>query len=72
MTSDDRLYSADIQALAQAGGLCPTCGGVHALNIEIAILSRVAELPLCLCDGCQVCTPFWNQVALVMGQDTLT
>ncbi len=71
MHSDDQQYNAEIQALAQAEGLCHSCGGLHILNVEIAILARVAELPWCLCDGCQVCSPFRRELDSVMERSNL-
>jgi hypothetical protein len=50
-----------ITALAEAGAVCQTCGGVHMVSIDQFVLvlhaKRTAgiELPWCTCEGCPTC-----------------
>jgi len=61
-----------IADLAESGGLCAECGGVHVQRIEVAILLVNAAresgvtIPACRCGSCPVCTPFRNAVRAVM------
>ena len=46
-----------LRELAEAGGLCDGCGGVHTPRIEHAILADHADPPLCDCEDCPICRP---------------
>jgi hypothetical protein len=65
--------SADaIAALAESGGLCAECGGIHISRIEVAIIAVNAaresgvSMPTCRCD-CATCRPFREAVREVMA-----
>jgi hypothetical protein len=57
-----------IAELAESGGLCADCGGLHIGRIEVAIIVVNAarqsgvELPTCHCNDCSVCRPFHDAV----------
>ena len=49
------MDATKLRALARAGGLCKSCGGVCQPRIECAILAVNAGLPLCECQDCRTC-----------------
>lgn len=62
-----------IAELAESGGLCPSCGGIHISRIEVAIIAVNAAresgvaMPNCRCDDCATCRPFREAVRQVMS-----
>lgn len=55
--------------LAEAGGLCHVCGGVHAARIDAALLASAANLPTCDCDACELCGGLREQLAALANAD---
>jgi hypothetical protein len=49
------MDATKLRALARAGGICKSCGGVCQPRIECAILATCAGLPLCECEDCKTC-----------------
>jgi hypothetical protein len=53
-----------IAELAESGGLCSECGGLHIPRIDVAILALNAErnsgvkIPFCHCESCPICREF--------------
>lgn len=47
-----------IRELAEAGGICEACGGLHVPDVDTALLSLRTDLPWCDCEGCQPCAAF--------------
>jgi hypothetical protein len=62
-----------IAALAESGGICPECGGLHISRIEVAIIAVNAgresgvTIPTCRCDACETCRTFRQAVRQVMS-----
>lgn len=62
-----------IAELAESGGLCADCGGLHISRIEVAIIAVNAaresgvKIPNCRCGDCKTCLPFRNAVREVMS-----
>jgi hypothetical protein len=47
-----------LRELAEAGGLCEHCGGLHVPDVDTAIPSTKTDLPWCDCVECQPCAAF--------------
>jgi hypothetical protein len=65
--NDDRVtpsISAEaIAELAESGGLCSECGGLHIPRIDVAILAvhaarKSGVIPFCHCESCPICREF--------------
>jgi len=54
-----------LHRLAEGGGLCHTCGGVHTPKVDQAILAAAAGLPACNC-SCSICAKFNTAVKDIM------
>jgi hypothetical protein len=75
--NDDRVtptISAEaIAELAESGGLCSECGGLHISRIEIAIIAVNAaresgvDLPTCRCETCGTCRAFRQTIREIMS-----
>ena len=57
-----------LKELAEAGGLCETCGGVHTRRIEQALIALEAQMPVCDCD-CAICKPLREAIQRLMEND---
>ena len=61
-----------IAELAESGGICPECGGLHISRIEVAIIAVSAaresgvKMPTCRCEKCKTCRPFREALRAVM------
>jgi hypothetical protein len=47
-----------VRDLAEAGGICETCGGLHVPDIDTALLSARTDFEWCDCEGCAPCAAF--------------
>lgn len=58
-----------LRQLAEGGGICHKCGGVHTPKVDQAILASAAGLPACDC-SCSVCAKFHAAVEEIMEPET--
>jgi hypothetical protein len=58
-----------LRQLAEGGGICHKCGGVHTPKVDQAILAAAAGLPVCDC-SCAICAKFHAAVSEVMRPET--
>ena len=64
------MDTTKLHALARAGGLCKSCGGVCQPRIECAILATNAGLPLCECEDCRTCQRVRQAIEALEAEDT--
>jgi hypothetical protein len=63
-TELDSIPREWLNELADSGGLCESCGGVHIPDIDTAILALTAQreanvdVPHCTCSKCRTCVGF--------------
>jgi hypothetical protein len=58
-----------LRELAETGAICETCGGIHLISIEVAILAIDADLPGCECVECRPCEKLRNALGPLAEAD---
>jgi len=70
MTDATSDHQQMVRDLAEAGGICETCGGLHVPDIDTALLAIRTDFAWCDCAECQPCMAF-REILLTLrrGED---
>ena len=69
------MDSESLLKAAQEGAICARCGGFHVVDVTSGILLAEAEerrgkaIPICHCEGCELCRDFRQVIAEVIEDE---